>query len=153
MLITSIVNRDHPRLLVKKNSTKPVRFVDHWLLVQYTDAQLCCEACAARLRSHAFSVGQRWARMRTGSDSIRIEANFGRIRTGSDCFFFKLADRTGSDWYFFSCFNDIILTISKTFVVIRFYKFVKWYSIFCHQSQNLCLNYFAISTVSTFANL
>jgi len=29
-----------------------------------------------------FGLWQRWARIRTGSDWIRTEANFGRIRTG-----------------------------------------------------------------------
>jgi len=37
---------------------------------------------------------RRWARIRTGSDWIRTEANFGQNRTGSDCnFFWKLADQ------------------------------------------------------------
>ena len=37
---------------------------------------------------------QRWARIRTASDWIRTEANFGRIMTGSDCnFFWKFVDQ------------------------------------------------------------
>jgi len=53
---------------------------------------------------------QRWARIRTGSDWIRTEANFGRIRTGLDCNFFEdWRSRTGSDWENIFCFNVIIL--------------------------------------------
>jgi len=49
---------------------------------------------------------QRWARIRTGSDWIRTEANFGRIKTVSDCNFFEnWRIRTGSDWENFCCFN------------------------------------------------
>jgi len=33
---------------------------------------------------------QRWARIRTGSDWIRTEANFGRIRTGWEYYFFEI---------------------------------------------------------------
>jgi len=70
---------------------------------------------------------QRWARIRTGSDWIRTEANFGRSRSGSDCNFFQnWWIRTGSDWVNFCCFNVIILKISKVLVVIRYYRFAKW---------------------------
>jgi len=51
---------------------------------------------------------QRWARIRTGSDWIRTEANFDRIRTGSDCIFLHGGsglDRTEK----ICCFNVIIL--------------------------------------------
>jgi len=59
-------------------------------------------------------VKQTWARIRTGSDWIRTEANFCRIRTGSDCNFFKnWRIRTGSNCENFCCFNVIILKISK----------------------------------------
>jgi len=48
---------------------------------------------------------QRWAQIRTGSDWIRTEANFGQIRTGTDCNFFENWQiRTGSDWENFYCF-------------------------------------------------
>ena len=82
---------------------------------------------------------QRWAWIRTGSDWIRTEANFGWIRTGSDCNFFEnWRIRTGSDWESFLCFYVIILNISKLLVVIRFHRFAKWQCIFCHQWQKLC---------------
>jgi len=42
---------------------------------------------------------QRSAHIRTGSDWIRSEANFGRNRTGSDCNFFEnWRIKTGSHW-------------------------------------------------------
>ena len=63
---------------------------------------------------HPADSWQRWARIRTGSDWIRTEANFGWIRTGSDCNFFEnWRIRTGSDWENFSCFDVIIMNISK----------------------------------------
>ena len=66
-------------------------------------------------------------RIRTGSDWIRTEVNFGRIRTGSDYDFFEIWQiRTESDWENFCCFNVIILNISKISVDIRFYRFAKW---------------------------
>jgi len=69
-------------------------------------------------------VHQRWARIRTGSDWIRTEANYDRIRIGSDCNFFQnWRIRTGSDWENFCCFHVIILKISKILVVIRFHRF------------------------------
>jgi len=37
----------------------------------------------------------------------------------------------------------------KILVVIRFYRFAKWQSMFCHQWRKLCWDYFAIRTVST----
>jgi len=44
------------------------------------------------------AIAQRLARIRTGSDWIRTESNFGRIRTGSDCNFFENCRiRTGSN--------------------------------------------------------
>jgi len=49
---------------------------------------------------------QRCARIRTGSDWITTEANFGRIRTGSDCNFFEnWRIRTGSEWKNVCCFD------------------------------------------------
>jgi len=82
---------------------------------------------------------QRWVRTSTSSDWIRTEANFGRIRTGSDCNFFEsFRIRIGSDWESFSCFNVIILTISKS--LVRFYRFVKWLvsllGLFCYSNWN-----------------
>jgi len=41
-------------------------------------------------------ANQRRARIRTGLDSIRTEANFDRIKTGSDCNFLKIGG-TGLD--------------------------------------------------------
>jgi len=56
--------------------------------------------------SSVFDVVQRWARIRTGSDWIRTDANFGRIRTGSDCNFFEnWWIRIGSDWEKFCFFS------------------------------------------------
>jgi len=73
------------------------------------------------------AIAQRLARIRTGSDWIRTESNFGRIRTGSDCNFFENCRiRTGSNWENIFCFNVIIVNISKILVVIRFYRFAKW---------------------------
>ena len=57
---------------------------------------------------------------------------------------------TGSDWEKFCCFNVIILKIWKILVVIRVHRFGKWWWIFCHQTQKLCWDYFAIRTVSHF---
>jgi len=69
---------------------------------------------------------QKWVPIRTGSDWIRTEANFGRIMTGSDCNFFdNWRIRTGSDWENIFCFNVIILNVSKILVVIRYYRFAK----------------------------
>ena len=83
-------------------------------------------------------VIQRWARIRTGSDWIRTETNFGRSRTGSDRNFFgSWRIRTGSDCENFCCFDLIILNLSKIFLVIRFHRFGKWQCIFCHHWQKL----------------
>ena len=88
-------------------------------------------------------VIQRWARIRTGSDWIRTETNFGLIRTGSDCNFFEnWWIRTGSDWknIFFARIapqiNVIILNVSKILVVIRFYRFAKWQCNFAINGKN-----------------
>ena len=65
---------------------------------------------------------QRWARIRTGWDWIKTEANFCQIRTWSDCNFFEnWRMRSGLDWENFCCFNVIILKISKILVVMRFH--------------------------------
>jgi len=81
---------------------------------------------------YALRIYQRWARIRSGSDWIKTETNFGRIRAGSDCNSFEnWRIRTGSDWENFCCFNVIILKISKILVVIRFNWFAKWWCTFC----------------------
>jgi len=70
---------------------------------------------------------QRWARIRTGSDWIRTDANIsgtGLDRTAS--FFQNWRIRTGSDSENFCCFHVIILKISKILVVIQFHRFAKW---------------------------
>jgi len=98
-------------------------------------------------------IQQRWARIRAGSDWFRTEANFGRIRTGLDWNFFEIwRIRTGSDWENFSCFNVIILNISKISLFIRFYWIAKWSCISSHQWQKLCWDYFSIWTASTFVH-
>jgi len=71
---------------------------------------------------------ENWIRIRTGSDCIRTEDNFGRIRTE------KIL---------------IILKISKILVVIRFNRFAKWVYILPSNAKTL-LDYFAIRTVFTF---
>jgi len=59
-----------------------------------------CYSWASSSGDHSFTCGrQRWAWIRTGSDWIRTEANFGRIRAGSDWNFCENGRiRTGSDW-------------------------------------------------------
>ena len=106
--------------------------------------------------------------VRTGSDWIRTEADFGWNRTGSDCnlfqnwqiktgsdcnFFQNWQTRTGSDRENFCCFDVIILKISKILVVIQFHRFAEWQWIFRHQMQKLCWDYFAIRTVTTFVHI
>jgi len=70
----------------------------------------------------------RWARIRTGSEWIRTEGNFGRIRTRSDCNLFNWRSRTGGldRTEKICCFDVIILTTSKILVVMWFYRFIKW---------------------------
>ena len=67
---------------------------------------------------------QRWARIRTASNWIRTEANFGGMRTGSDCNFLKIGGsglgRTEK------IFGVLMWLFWKIFVVIRFHRFAKW---------------------------
>ena len=89
---------------------------------------------------------QRWARVWTGSDWIRTEANFWRIRTGSDCnFFLNWRITTGSDSENFCCFNVIILKISKILVVIRFHTGLPngsvYFAIKCKNSTGTILQF------------
>jgi len=100
-----------------------------------------------------FTYLPRWALIRTGSDWIRTEANFGWNRTGSDNYFFEIwGTRTGSDWEFFCCFNVIILKISKIWLWFDFTGLLND-SVICHRMQKLCWDYFAIWTVTTFVHI
>ena len=67
-----------------------------------------------------------WERIRTGSDWIRTEDNFGRIRTGSDCNFFQKwwtgLDRTEKILLFLCDYSENI----KNFSCDPISRFAKW---------------------------
>jgi len=59
-----------------------------------------------------FHQQKRWALIRTGSEWIKIEDDFGRIRTASVWNFFENCRvKTGSDWENICCSKVIILSI------------------------------------------
>ena len=110
------INCDHRKNLKWINSFMKKKYTIskwHWLkfifLYSLGSMQYSLPPVLSLEGKNPYSRDQRWARIRTGSDWIRTEANFGRIRTGSDCNYLKICgpglDRTEK----ICCFDVIIL--------------------------------------------